>query len=296
MSGETTFRRGISPVIGTILIVAIVVLLVSVWGAIIFGLTERTDDAPDVAMQFEQTDGATHTLVHQGGDTLTGGRVTILGVTDSDALHGRELTANDRVEVIPVDEEVRLIWEGNNTDHTLHTFDVDPRSLPFDPGETDRRCPTAETNIEANGDLDLNNETVVCRVTEDVDTSATNVDIDLTADAAVIGDIDTDGDINLDGSMVVGDVTTNSDDITVTGASEVFGDIVAQPDTNIDIDGDSTVEGAVVARDGSLSLNDVTVTGHVYADGDDLSCSGTTTIGPDSQPCAEYDPLDPDSY
>jgi flagellin-like protein len=124
MATDLRARRGLAPIVGVLLMLAIVVALALIWGSTLVALAEPSDDAPDVAMTFEQTDeGAA--LVHQGGDELVGDQVTVLGVANRDVLQGRTLTVHDRAEVVPTDEEIEVIWEGNNTAHTLHKFDAD---------------------------------------------------------------------------------------------------------------------------------------------------------------------------
>lgn len=296
--GHTMTRRALSPVVGVVLLVVVVTLIAAVAGTFVFALTDETDPAPTVAMELEPDDGTvSYTLRHTDGDTLGGNRTELVGVADEKALHGQQLEAGDTVAVVPIADEVRLVWFGEETSYTLHTFSVDPEtSLGFSLADVDGRCDDAEANINANGDLDLVAETVVCDVTGETDTGISDIDTDLASDSVLIGTLDTDGDIDLDSSTVVGDVTTNADDITVTSESDVVGDIVAQPGTNVDIDGDSKVTGNVVAYDGSVSLNNVTVDGHVYADDDDFSCGGGSTLGPQNRDCSGYTPRDPDSY
>jgi len=287
--------RAITPVVGITLLVVIVVAIAAVTGTLVLGLADSEEPAPNASVYLEEgSEAPTVTLVHESGETLAE-RTEIRGVADGGVLTD-EFTASDELEVVPVDEEIRLVWEGDGRSHILHTFEVDGELLPYDPGTIEYECPFVKQNIEANGDLDMDGDKATCDVTEDVDTAKTDIDIDLADGSVLIGDIDTDGDVDVDQSMVVGSVTTDADDITITGASEIYGDVVAQTDTNIDIDGGTEVGGDVVAENGSLNLDDVTVDGHVYVDEDDFSCSGGTVIGPDRQSCGEYDLRDPEEF
>lgn len=96
--------------------------------------------------------------------------------------------------------------------------------------------------------------------------------------------------------MVTGDVTTTSSDITVTGKSDVYGDVVASPGTTIEIDGTSSVTGAVVVDGGSLSLDTVDIDGHVYANPGDVSGCSSAELGPGDTSCGAYSFRTPSDY
>jgi flagellin-like protein len=299
--GATTGDRGISPVVGTVLLVAIAVVIVSMAGFILLDLTETHDPAPSVTVRLEAgEDPATYFLRYESGNTALGNRTELQGVLEEDTLHGRNFTAGDEAEVLPLAEEVRLVWHTDERSYTLQTYTADPVLENVSAGDIDHDCAWAEEKINNQGDLNMNDGDVLhCDVVQelDLDPGVGNVDLDFWNDAILIGSIDTDGDVDLDSATVVGDVTTDSDDITITDETTVYGDVVAQPNTNIDIDGDSSVGGAVVVDGGSLSLDSVTVAGHVYVDVNDISgCSGGTTIGPDNESCSEYEFRDPADY
>jgi flagellin-like protein len=289
--------RGLSPVIGGVIFIAIVVVLISIWGVVIFGLTDETNPAPDTRIELEQyNDGVAHQLVFVGGENVSGDRLTLQGVANEKLFRGTEPRASDTFDIYPVEKELRLVWKGNGTTHTLHTYEVDPETLPYALQEENQRCGAAENNIEADGNFGMSGDRIVCSVTEQTDTGISDINVDIDADSTLIGSIDTDGDVDIDSSMVVGSVTTDGDDIVVTDETEIYGDVVAPSGTNIDIDGESNVSGAVVLNDGSLSLDDVVVEGHVYAKESQFSCSGGTVIGPDEESCSAYDPKDPSNY
>ena len=222
--------RAVSPVVGIVLLVAVVAITAAVAGSLVVGLTDETDPAPTVAMELEPTgDGVSYTLEHVSGDDLSGERTRLIGVADEEALPGEEFRAGEDVTVVPVEEQVRLVWDGDDTSYTVQTFDVDSSGLAFDAGSIDYRCDWVEQNINANGDLDMNDDTAVCDVTDGTNTGLTDINIDINNDAALLGNIDTDGDVDVDSSIVASDVTTDGNDITITGGSEIYGDVVAQP-------------------------------------------------------------------
>ncbi|MCH7659162.1 MAG: type IV pilin N-terminal domain-containing protein [Euryarchaeota archaeon] len=69
LSGED---RGVSPVIGVILMVAITVILAAVIGAFVLGLGDSLGDSgPQASLSFDQS-GDQVTVTHTGGDDLIG--------------------------------------------------------------------------------------------------------------------------------------------------------------------------------------------------------------------------------
>ena len=102
--------RSISPVIGTILLVAIVVLLAAVAGTVALGFGDDTDEpAPSVsvASAFEATDDYDphwqFTLEHQGGDTVPADELKIKLTDDrggtATTVYPENFTAGDEIRV-----------------------------------------------------------------------------------------------------------------------------------------------------------------------------------------------------
>ncbi len=70
--------RGVSPVIGVILMVAITVILAAVIGTFVLGLGDSLEQAPQAQLDAEyDSDEGTIVINHNGGDALTEGEVTI---------------------------------------------------------------------------------------------------------------------------------------------------------------------------------------------------------------------------
>ncbi|WP_336327476.1 polymer-forming cytoskeletal protein [Halovenus sp. HT40] len=148
-------------------------------------------------------------------------------------------------------------------------------------------------------DLDMTGQTAKCDFTDQIDESIKKIgnnDIDLSGNSRLVGEIDTDGDVNIDNSTVIGDIRSDSDDITITNNARIDGDIVAAKNTNIDIDGGTVVTGDVVGKgDGSVSLDHVTVKGDVYVESDDFGgCNSNVVIN--GQDCGDYTLKNPDNY
>ncbi|WP_276270805.1 FG-GAP repeat domain-containing protein [Haloarcula litorea] len=128
MSHEPADPRALSPVVGTVLLLAIVLLLVAVSSSLIFGLTEQQDPAPQAKLDLVATDTpGEYRLVHEAGDTIDGEQLTLRGVADPDALAGRELAAGESVVVDAERETVRVVWterEGAPSSYVLSAFEV----------------------------------------------------------------------------------------------------------------------------------------------------------------------------
>lgn len=102
--------RGVSPVIGVILMVAITVILAAVIAAFVLGLGDTNSSAPNVNWDYDFDDNAadgsaasTLTITHTNGDTIDNASIEIGGdgfdntVTDSsiDAFTGSSISAGD---------------------------------------------------------------------------------------------------------------------------------------------------------------------------------------------------------
>jgi len=122
--------RGLSPVVGTALLVAIVVLLVGVASVVLFGAAETQPPAPEASLTLEPIDGSDDYRLHfHSGEDIDGDRVRIRGIDDPDTLDGSTLTAGEAVQVSPTRDTVRVVWLEDAADgasYTLQTFDIDP--------------------------------------------------------------------------------------------------------------------------------------------------------------------------
>lgn len=66
-------KRGVSPVIGVILMVAVVVVLAAIIGAFAFGFGGDLNDTAPNAQYDVEIDGDDVTLLHEGGETIADG-------------------------------------------------------------------------------------------------------------------------------------------------------------------------------------------------------------------------------
>jgi len=107
-------RKGVSPVIGVILMVAITVILAAVIASFVFGMGGKVKAAPNAQIMLEDNDDMVNTtgeadklfdIVHYGGDTLKcneiklvvsvkGGNTSTLVWDGTDSFDSDELTCN----------------------------------------------------------------------------------------------------------------------------------------------------------------------------------------------------------
>jgi len=95
--------RGVSPVIGVILMVAITVILAAVIGTFVLGLGDSLEQAPQAQLDAEVTSGPNLEVSHNGGDSIP---KTEIRITVEDA-------TND------------FTSDGSGTDETAFTLDGD---------------------------------------------------------------------------------------------------------------------------------------------------------------------------
>jgi len=316
----------VSPVVGTVLLVAIVVVLAGLAASFALGTGGPREPAPEVVLELEPTDRpVAHELTVESGDPLVGEKIELRGTSDGTPLTGR-LKAGETVTVYPLESTVEVVWFGEyDTTQILATFDADP-DLPA----VDEGCNWVEDN---GPDVDIN-IVVECDV-------ITVGDADVLSSGVVIGEVDTDQPVDVDHGTVYGPVSSNNaadldnakvtgnveagGDVTVTDESTIGGSLTTGSAGSINVDGGSTVGGSVVAGDditlngvtvegdvdapdvdiadstvesdvvGSsvVQLDGVTVTGDVYAPSGSFSCSDSTV---DGQDCSSYTPKDPSEY
>jgi flagellin-like protein len=76
-------ERGVSPVIGVILMVAITVILAAVIGTFVLGLGDQVSQtAPQATLSVEDTSSSSITIAHNGGDDLAASETTIKATVD----------------------------------------------------------------------------------------------------------------------------------------------------------------------------------------------------------------------
>lgn len=121
-------NRGVSPVIGVILMVAITVILAAIIGVFVFDFGSSVSESPPQA-QFSMIDGETDekVLTHEGGDTIDKNRISVL-VDGEPATFNSEFNESissgnsATIDVSGATNEVRIVWESSNGERTATLF------------------------------------------------------------------------------------------------------------------------------------------------------------------------------
>lgn len=327
-------QRGVSPVIGVVLLVAIVVTLAVVAGGLFLALGEEREPTPDVVLSLQSGDApAEHELVHEEGDRIDGDRVELRGVADAESLAGGTLSLGDDHPVYPVDETVRVVWSDGGSSYVLWEFEVDPDDTVPEPDEgcawVDTESDGGTESVKVDGivvDCDVTTTKQVevqngGRIIGDAVSEAKALDAD---DAVVYGDATVEDVLNVQDGYVTGDAVSNTADVKLTNASvgkSATAETVLDLQKGSTVGGDarsesgdvkvsrSVVEGTVVAA-GLADVDDSTVEGSVVADGtvdlENATVTGDVYVDAadfdcdDStvagQDCDEYTPKDRDEY
>ena len=128
-------ERGVSPVIGVILMVAITVILAAVIGAFVLGLGDQVStQAPQASIGFSFDGNGNVSLAHEGGDDITTSEIEVLvggnviyngsdtaayNANDSSPYvndwNGSTISAGDTLKIAPDGigmngEDVRVVW------------------------------------------------------------------------------------------------------------------------------------------------------------------------------------------
>lgn len=140
MSDPAPGRRGVSPIIGVVLLVAVTVVLATVAGVVVFGVGDRNQQQPTRANFDFQYDSGAQTLAisYERGEVLTADTVYIRGDvgpddntgrwnsvpgagSDSEIQPGSTVTLGLGTGPVPDDYTVRVVHQpsGNETSATL---------------------------------------------------------------------------------------------------------------------------------------------------------------------------------
>jgi flagellin-like protein len=137
-----TDERGVSPVVGVALLIAIAVILAAVIGAVVLGLGTGGADTPQAQLQGDyNTTGNTLEVTHRGGQPILADNVVVVENGDESALtaetddlsSGDELSTGQTIALNGTGNAnhnyngstVTLIWEDPNSDseNILEEFD-----------------------------------------------------------------------------------------------------------------------------------------------------------------------------
>ncbi len=139
-------NRGVSPVIGVILMVAITVILAAVIATFVLGLGDQlSDTSPSASFSTGEINSSTEDswnntsnesaiveFRHTGGANIDIDNLRVSGVegsggalADAEEDWGGTISAGDTIRVAVEDGDTRitLIWQSNGSSSTLSTFD-----------------------------------------------------------------------------------------------------------------------------------------------------------------------------
>ena len=132
-------ERGVSPVIGVILMVAITVILAAVIGTFVLGLGDNVNSTPQASWDFDLADDGTLTITHNGGDTITASQLTVESENiDGASPFSGEVTAGSSGTVdlssqsVAGGETIRVVYtaQGGGNSNVIATFEV-PNSAEY---------------------------------------------------------------------------------------------------------------------------------------------------------------------
>jgi len=114
--------RGVSPVIGVILMVAITVILAAVIGAFVLGLGDQvSNNAPQASIGFSFNGTNDVTLTHDGGDDITANDIEVL--IAGDVVYNSSGVQNDASAPASTNN-----WNNSDTISTGDTLVIEPNS------------------------------------------------------------------------------------------------------------------------------------------------------------------------
>jgi len=127
-------ERAVSPVIGVILMVAITVILAAVIASFVLGLGDTDDPAPNIVVEDETTNDSFELSITSGDSDADANSLEVVAGEDSEAWvdfedasadenlgAGQTINVSDEHEDLSSDEEVLLIWDG---DDEIGSFEV----------------------------------------------------------------------------------------------------------------------------------------------------------------------------
>lgn len=129
--------RGVSPVIGVILMVAITVILAAVIASFVLGMGPNTASTPTATFDSEYDSSTGLVVTMQSGETLDATKLSFSADTLGDISNGAyddstetwedvnsgDVTAGDSITInVDSDDEVDLIYTDGDTTSTMQTF------------------------------------------------------------------------------------------------------------------------------------------------------------------------------
>lgn len=123
--------RGVSPVIGVVLMIAVTVILASTIGVFVLGLGDNLEQTPQASWGAEQSNGNL-TITHERGDDIDASSISITVNGSAAAYAGGgfsgTITAGDSVTITNAGNgaTVRIVYDAGDSTAILKTIEVEP--------------------------------------------------------------------------------------------------------------------------------------------------------------------------
>jgi len=114
--------RGVSPVIGVVLMIAVVVILAAVVGAFATGVFGGQQSAPQASFSYDADAGE---VVMDGGDTMDASNLEVTQGSASNSWGSGDVTAGDSAAVPSGTGTIEVVWnDGNGNSAILASFET----------------------------------------------------------------------------------------------------------------------------------------------------------------------------
>lgn len=215
--------RGVSPVIGVILMVAVTVIISSTVSVFVLGIGDDINNStPQGSFSFSEGCSGGIKVTYTAGDTLDGNRLYFTGSATEynkpgsiEGWKGSEITAGDSVVVdVEPGETLRLDWQDEESDDTatVSKYDV--------PDDTDRKGSASISDFDA--------------ATGGKDWIAADISLDNVKEVFVVTDSPDDGGEATATLSSSGDYTFRYDKRTVSRPGTTVIDVSGQTGSNVE--------------------------------------------------------------
>lgn len=119
---EAADQRGVSPVIGVILMVAVTVILAAVVSTLVLGMSNDVEANPQASFGFDYDGSGSLEITHEGGNALDDARVTVSidGTANNWNEDGGKISGGDsETFTVTGGEKVNIVWQGQNDNSAI---------------------------------------------------------------------------------------------------------------------------------------------------------------------------------
>ncbi|QSG01600.1 type IV pilin [Natranaeroarchaeum sulfidigenes] len=276
--------RGVSPVIGVVLMIGIFVTMAAVIGAFVLGFSP-TQAPPDTEMAYieEGAAGVGVQVVMDTGEEVDSGNIEFQlddGTQCEDWGGNGAISTGDETILSYCDGED---LEEGDTIQVIWTDDTESRSAIIDSYElrgeevtlADDNCESYDIDRE-DDDIEIDEgDTVACDIGSSGD--RWDAELEIEEDGILIGDVYITDEVDVDGGYLIGDDIVSDDEVEVDGGGEIGGDVTS--DGEVEIQEDSEIHGNVDAG-GDIDMAEEADQATIHGD---VSAEGTVDLDEESQ-------------